>query len=104
MLDSIARARAGEGPTLVEAITYRLGAHTTADDPAKYRSETELVEWRHRDPLIRFRKFLVDRQMLTETEDRRFDAEAETEITTTIEAFRSAPTTKGATTLRSRLR
>ncbi|MDH3676411.1 MAG: thiamine pyrophosphate-dependent enzyme, partial [Anaerolineae bacterium] len=94
MLDSIARARAGEGPTLVEAITYRLGAHTTADDPAKYRSETELAEWRLRDPLIRFRKFLVDRQMLTEAEDRRFYAEAETEITTSIEAFEALPPPK----------
>lgn len=67
--DCVARARAGEGPSLVELLTYRMGAHTTADDPTKYRPEAELQEWAGRDPLRRFRKFLLDRQILSGVAD-----------------------------------
>jgi pyruvate dehydrogenase E1 component alpha subunit len=55
------RARNGDGdgrPTLVEAVQYRLGAHTTADDPSAYRDEAEVERWRQRDPLERFERFL----------------------------------------------
>ena len=55
---AVARARNGEGPTLIEAVTYRLGPHTTADDPARYRDEDEGLEWRARDPLERVRLLL----------------------------------------------
>jgi 2-oxoisovalerate dehydrogenase E1 component alpha subunit len=51
-------ARRGEGPTFIEAVTYRMGPHTTADDPTRYRSEQELAEWRARDPLTRVLAFL----------------------------------------------
>lgn len=51
-------ARAGLGPTFIEAITYRMGAHTTSDDPTKYRADSEVETWKARDPLIRFEKFL----------------------------------------------
>ncbi|MGV1034131.1 MAG: thiamine pyrophosphate-dependent enzyme [Microbacteriaceae bacterium] len=54
-------ARAGQGPALIEALTYRLGAHTTADDPTKYRPEGEFELWESRDPLIRYRAFLEAR-------------------------------------------
>ena len=47
------RARRGEGPTLIEAVTYRMGPHTTADDPKRYRTDDELADWRTRDPLAR---------------------------------------------------
>jgi len=52
-----ARARAGEGPTLIEARTYRRGAHSSSDDPSKYRDPEEPREWERRDPLERFRKY-----------------------------------------------
>jgi 2-oxoisovalerate dehydrogenase E1 component alpha subunit len=52
------RARRGEGPTFIEAVTYRMGPHTTADDPTRYRPEQELAEWRARDPLTRVLAFL----------------------------------------------
>ena len=52
------RARRGEGPTLVEAYTYRMGAHTTSDDPSRYRSQADVELWRHRDPLTRVRRYL----------------------------------------------
>jgi TPP-dependent pyruvate/acetoin dehydrogenase alpha subunit len=50
-----ARAVAGEGPTLLELITYRMGAHTNSDDPTRYVPETELAAWRERDPIELFR-------------------------------------------------
>lgn len=53
-----ARALAGDGPTLIEAVTYRLGAHTTADDPTRYVDPDEEQRWRLRDPLVRFRAWM----------------------------------------------
>ena len=47
------RARAGGGPTFIEAVTYRMGPHTTADDPTRYRDPAELEEWRAMDPIER---------------------------------------------------
>ncbi|MHC4811213.1 MAG: pyruvate dehydrogenase (acetyl-transferring) E1 component subunit alpha [Planctomycetota bacterium] len=55
------RARAGEGPTLIEAVTYRMGVHTTADDPTVYRRDEELEQWRTRDPIVRFEHYLRSR-------------------------------------------
>ena len=52
------QAREGEGPFLLEALTYRIGAHTTSDDPSKYRDEEEVEYWKARDPIIRFETFL----------------------------------------------
>jgi 2-oxoisovalerate dehydrogenase E1 component alpha subunit len=51
-------ARAGAGPFLIEALTYRIGAHTTSDDPTKYRSNEEVEEWKAKDPILRFETFL----------------------------------------------
>ncbi|MFB6819655.1 pyruvate dehydrogenase (acetyl-transferring) E1 component subunit alpha [Streptomyces sp. NPDC056347] len=55
---ALERARSGEGPTLIEAYTYRMGAHTTSDDPTKYRDPEELEHWRRRDPIARLRTLL----------------------------------------------
>jgi pyruvate dehydrogenase E1 component alpha subunit len=52
---ALRRARAGEGPTLIEALTYRVGPHTTNDDPGRYRDESEAQEWRRKDPIERVR-------------------------------------------------
>ncbi|MFE9243060.1 pyruvate dehydrogenase (acetyl-transferring) E1 component subunit alpha [Nocardiopsis sp. NPDC006938] len=51
-------ARTGQGPTLVEAFTYRMGAHTTNDDPTRYRDTAELDEWKAKDPILRVRRYL----------------------------------------------
>jgi len=53
------RARSGDGPSFIEALTYRLGDHTTADDARRYRSADELQAALSRDPLVRTRKYLV---------------------------------------------
>ncbi len=52
------RAREGNGPTLVEAFTYRMGAHTTSDDPTRYRVAAEVEVWKQRDPIVRLRTYL----------------------------------------------
>jgi 2-oxoisovalerate dehydrogenase E1 component alpha subunit len=52
------RARAGGGPTLIEAITYRMGPHTTSDDPTRYRPQSEVDDWAARDPIARYRTYL----------------------------------------------
>ncbi|HEY5890804.1 MAG TPA: pyruvate dehydrogenase (acetyl-transferring) E1 component subunit alpha [Acidimicrobiia bacterium] len=54
--EAVDRARAGGGPTLIEAVTYRIGPHTTSDDPGRYRTEDKTEEWRRRDPLLRVQK------------------------------------------------
>jgi pyruvate dehydrogenase E1 component alpha subunit len=58
---AVARARAGEGATLIEALTYRIGPHTTADDASRYRRAVAVDEWRERDPLDRVRTYLTAR-------------------------------------------
>ncbi|BBX74386.1 3-methyl-2-oxobutanoate dehydrogenase subunit alpha [Mycobacterium shinjukuense] len=58
MAEAVARARSGGGPTLIEAVTYRLGPHTTADDPARYRSQQEVDHWLALDPIPRYRAYL----------------------------------------------
>jgi pyruvate dehydrogenase E1 component alpha subunit len=62
--EAVERARAGGGPTLVECVTYRLGVHTTADDPTKYRSEEEVTAWERKDPLTRFVAYLEKKSLL----------------------------------------
>jgi pyruvate dehydrogenase E1 component alpha subunit len=51
-------ARHGQGPTLIEAYTYRMGAHTTSDDPSRYRIASEVEAWQAKDPIARVRAFL----------------------------------------------
>lgn len=56
--EAVARARRGEGPTLIELVTYRMGPHSTSDDPSRYRPDSEVAEWKRRDPLVRFEAYL----------------------------------------------
>nr|MCW2727817.1 pdhA [Aeromicrobium sp.] len=55
---ALQRARDGQGPTLIEAVTYRMGAHTTSDDPSRYREAAEVAEWKAKDPIDRVRLLL----------------------------------------------
>jgi pyruvate dehydrogenase E1 component alpha subunit len=56
--EAASRAKAGAGPTLIEAVTYRMGGHSTSDDPLRYRDPAEVAEWETRDPIKRVRLFL----------------------------------------------
>ena len=75
-----ARAAAGEGPTLLECVTYRIEGHSTSDDPRVYRP-AELVEpWKKRDPILRVRRLLVRRGALDEAADARLREDVREEI------------------------
>ena len=74
--EAAARARAGDGPTLIEAVTYRMGAHTTADDPSRYVPGEELERQRRRDPITRLAAHLTREGLLTPERDAAIEEEA----------------------------
>ncbi len=78
------KARRGEGATLIEAITYRQGAHTSSDDPRAYRSDDEVAVWKKRDPIERFRIFLVDQGYWSAAQDKKLEEELNEEIQTAV--------------------
>lgn len=84
---AVDRAKKGEGPTLIEAFTYRLGAHTTSDDPTKYRKDEEVEGWADKDPIIRFEKYLLDKEVITEEYIEELKEELEDEVTSTFESI-----------------
>ncbi len=67
--EAVDRARRGEGPSLIEAVTYRLGPHTTSDDPTIYRDDSEVEEWSKKDPILRFKKYLINKDLWSEEKD-----------------------------------
>jgi pyruvate dehydrogenase E1 component alpha subunit len=67
--EAIAHAKAGNGPVLIEALTYRKGAHTTSDDPSLYRTREEEEEWEKKDPVKRLRSYLVSQGLWKEEQD-----------------------------------
>ncbi|GEN81268.1 pyruvate dehydrogenase (acetyl-transferring) E1 component subunit alpha [Actinotalea fermentans] len=75
--EALNRARSGGGPTFVEAVTYRMGAHTTSDDPTRYRTSEEEESWRRRDPIDRLRAYLEATGELPEAYLASVEAEAE---------------------------
>lgn len=76
MTEALERAHSGGGPTFIEAVTYRMGAHTTSDDPTRYRSRAEEEMWRQRDPIARLR-LLLEREGTSEEFFAAVDAEAD---------------------------
>ena len=64
--EAVERARKGDGPTMIEAYTYRLGDHTTSDDASKYRDKKEVDEWRPKDPIRRLQLYLSSKKMWDE--------------------------------------
>ena len=85
--EALDRAYAGDGPTLIEAVTYRLMMHTTADDPKKYRSEEEVEEWWKRDPIPRFRVFLENNGIWNESLQADLESEIKYEIDIAVKEF-----------------
>ena len=89
--EAVATARAGDGPTLIEAVCYRYGPHATADDPRLYRSEDEELEWRSRDPLARFRTFLEKRELWSDSAQTDLESEATERFDAAMAAIEEAP-------------
>ncbi|NLA24129.1 MAG: pyruvate dehydrogenase (acetyl-transferring) E1 component subunit alpha, partial [Bacteroidales bacterium] len=77
---SIEHIQSGKGPVLIEAVTYRKGAHTTSDDPTKYRTKEEELEWDKTDPLDRLRKYLIDKGLFSEEQEAKLIEEYKKEI------------------------
>ncbi|GAA1012617.1 pyruvate dehydrogenase (acetyl-transferring) E1 component subunit alpha [Streptomyces thermogriseus] len=92
---ALERARGGEGPTLVEAYTYRMGAHTTSDDPTRYRSEEERLAWEAKDPVLRLRRHLETAHRTDETFFANVEAESEALGRRVREAVRAMPDPDG---------
>jgi pyruvate dehydrogenase E1 component alpha subunit len=82
--EAVERARRGEGPTLIEALTYRFTPHTTADDPKRYRSEEDTKVWREREPLARFALYLEGKGALSASERALMEEEVDAEIKTAV--------------------
>jgi pyruvate dehydrogenase E1 component alpha subunit len=92
--EAIERARAGEGPTLIEALTYRLNPHSTADDHTRYHDPEVREEWStKRDPISRMRAFLEAREIWGEGDEERALAEIKEELDEAVEAAEATPKT-----------
>ena len=89
--DAAARARSGEGPTFVEALTYRIGAHSTSDDPTRYRSDAEVEAWKRKDPVDRLAKHLRHLGAIDDASEKRLDDELAEEIGAVIKRVEALP-------------
>jgi pyruvate dehydrogenase E1 component alpha subunit len=83
--EAVERAREGGGPTLIESVTYRMMMHTTADDPKRYRTEAEVEEWKLRDPIDRFQKYLKDKGLLSDETIESVEGEIKAEIQAAVD-------------------
>jgi len=93
--DARERAINGEGPTMIETLTYRYGPHTMAgDDPTRYRSADLDTEWEKKDPLVRFRKFLESKKLWSEEEENEVIEKAKEEIKEAIKQADKYPKQK----------
>jgi pyruvate dehydrogenase E1 component alpha subunit len=85
--EAVDKAKKGGGPTLIEAVTYRLSVHTTADDPTKYRSDDEVKKWEKLDPIPRYQKYLVDRKVLNKKLIDEIEADVQAEVAGAVERY-----------------
>jgi len=91
MSAAVQHARDGKGPFLVEAITYRMGAHSSSDDPRMYRSDEEVEEWRKRDPVERMQKYLLDQGSWDAEKQTALETELNREILDAVAIAEGAP-------------
>ncbi|MCI0817886.1 MAG: thiamine pyrophosphate-dependent dehydrogenase E1 component subunit alpha [Chloroflexi bacterium] len=98
--EAVKRARAGDGPTFIEAKTYRLVPHTSDDDDRRYRSREEVEEWEKNGPLVRFRTWLEGNGVASKGEIDEIEATATAEIDAATEYAEAAPTPDPATAMR----
>jgi pyruvate dehydrogenase E1 component alpha subunit/2-oxoisovalerate dehydrogenase E1 component alpha subunit len=89
--EAVARARRGEGPTLIEAVTFRMGGHSSSDDPTRYRETGLVEEWQRRDPVTRFTAYLTGMGLLKDGDAERWDAEADQAIAAAVKEAEALP-------------
>lgn len=88
---AVGQARSGGGPTLLEAVTYRMGGHSSSDDPTRYRDESEVKAWQKRDPIERFRRYLMQNELWSDSADEELRKAIEAEIGRAIKVAEAAP-------------
>jgi pyruvate dehydrogenase E1 component alpha subunit len=91
MSAAVRHAREGQGPFLLEALTYRMGAHSSSDDPRMYRSDEEVEMWRKRDPVERLRKHLEEQRIWNDAEQQKLEEELNREILDAVAEAEKAP-------------
>lgn len=91
VLAAAERARKGEGPSMIEAVTFRMGGHSTSDDPTKYVPKEVVDEWKKKDPVDRFAKYLTKRKLLTKKLDDELRAKALAEIDAAAKVAEKTP-------------
>lgn len=89
--EAVEKARRGGGPTMIEAVTYRIGPHSSSDDPTKYRNESEVEPWKRKDPIARYRGFLKGLGLWTETKESNLQQELDALVQHGIEKAEKAP-------------
>jgi pyruvate dehydrogenase E1 component alpha subunit len=89
--EALAAARSGQGPCLVEALTYRLGDHTTADDAARYRPPEEVQAHWKEEPIARLRAYLVSRQAWTKAQEEQLAADCQQQVEAAVERYLATP-------------
>jgi len=89
--EAVDRARSGGGPTLVESVTFRMGGHSSSDDPTRYRDADLVKTWEQRDPVTRFATWLRGKKLLADADVDRWTAEINDEISAAITAAESLP-------------
>jgi 2-oxoisovalerate dehydrogenase E1 component alpha subunit len=89
--EAFGRARAGEGPTLIEAKTYRMTAHSSDDDDRRYREREEIEQWRQKDPIVRFEKYLMENGILDEAERDEISERIKAEVAEASQYAEDAP-------------
>ncbi len=89
--EAFERARRGEGPTLIEARTYRMTAHSSDDDDRRYREREEIEEWRLKDPIVRFEGYLMENGLIDEEKKEAMEAEIRAEVTEASDYAENAP-------------
>ncbi len=91
MSDAVERARGDGGPTLIEAETYRYYAHTSDDDDRLYRTREEVDEWRRNDPVVTIKQYLIEERLLSDTSEKRIDAELDSELSEAVKMAEGQP-------------
>lgn len=91
MLTALDKARHGRGPTLIEAISYRLGDHTTADDASRYRSKEELNAAWQKEPVARLRKYLEQQGLWDEAREEKLQTDSQAQVAQAVEDYVNTP-------------
>jgi TPP-dependent pyruvate/acetoin dehydrogenase alpha subunit len=89
--EAVDRARAGQGPTLIECVTLRMGPHSSSDDPTRYRDEKQYEAWKKRDPIQRFQQYLTQKGLWSKAAEESLQEELKAMLIEEIEKVEKVP-------------